>query len=78
MSRKSVLLMRARCAVDSEIPLRSYFLWVGGALLALLLAANWLMPSSPAGESNRSEVEFPPIRIHSQLKGPERVVIDTN
>jgi hypothetical protein len=31
----------AQGQLDSEMPLRQYFLFVGGALLTLLLAANW-------------------------------------
>jgi hypothetical protein len=34
----------AQGQLDSEMPLRQYFLFVGGALLTLLLAANWLLP----------------------------------
>ena len=37
--------MRARGPVDAQTPLRGYFLWVGGALLALLFAADSLLPA---------------------------------
>jgi len=68
--------MHSRRSVDSEIPLRGYFLSVGGALFALLCAAGWLIPEPPSGRIDR---DFDPvIRIHSELKGPELVVIDTN
>lgn len=64
-----------RAQLDAEMPLRQYFLFVGGALLALLFVANWLVPAS--SERTVSAVNFPPIRIHSDRKGPEAVVIDT-
>ena len=67
---------RSRAQLDAEMPLRQYFLFVGGALLALLFVANWLVPASR--ERADSAVNFPPIRIHSDRKGPEAVVIDTN
>ncbi|WP_454649980.1 hypothetical protein [Bradyrhizobium liaoningense] len=63
--------------IDHEIPLRPYFLGVGGALLALLIAADWLI-SQPRNESSHSEPTLPKIRIYSELKGPESVVIDSN
>ena len=65
----------ARAQLDAEMPLRHYFLFVGGALLALLFVANWLVPAS--SERTDPAVNFPPIRIHSDRKGPEAVVIDT-
>ena len=75
MSRRSILSMHSRGSDDSEIPLRGYFLSVGGALFALLCAAGWLMPGPPPSGHHDFE---PVIRIHSALKGPELVVIDTN
>jgi hypothetical protein len=65
-----------RAQLDAEMPLRQYFLFVGGALLALLFVVNWLVPAS--NERTDSAVNFPPIRIHSERKGPEAVVIDTS
>ena len=44
VSRRSGLSTRARGSVDSQIPLRDYFLWVGGVLLVLLFAADSLIP----------------------------------
>jgi hypothetical protein len=67
----------AQGQLDSEMPLRQYFLFVGGALLTLLLAANWLLPPPASNELTNSRVRLPPIRIHSELKGPKAVVIDT-
>ena len=63
--------------INNEIPLRRYFLLVGGALLALLFAADAIIPRQPAIESGNSGPRLPRIRIHSEQKGPEAVVIDT-
>ena len=68
---------RAYGQLDSEMPLQRYFLFAGGALLTLLLAANWLVPVPASNETTNSDVNLPPIRIHSELKGPTAVVIDT-
>ena len=68
---------RALGWIDSEIPLRRYFLCVGGALLTLLFAADALMPRPPANESIGSGAGLPRILIHSERKGPEALVIDT-
>jgi hypothetical protein len=70
--------MRAHGQLNSEMPLRQYFLFVGGALLTLLFAANWLMPLPASNELINSDVKLPVIRIHSELKGPDAVVIDTS
>lgn len=78
MSRKSALSMRTRCSVESSIPLRGYFLSVGGALLLLLLAADWVLPAPLPTRLVESDSALPPIRIHSELRPPEAVVIDTN
>lgn len=76
MSRKSVLAMCASGSLASDIPLRGYFVSVGVALFLLLLAANWVLPSP--GRPTQSQSPLPRIRIHSDAKGPEAVVIDTN
>ena len=58
------------------MPLARYFLLVGGALLALLFLADASMPILPLADgasSNRAT-----IRIHSDMKLPERVVYDTS
>ena len=78
MSRKSVLSRRASSLVEPELPLRAYFLSVGGALLLLLLAADWVLPAPLPSRLTESHSAHPPIRIHSELKGPEAVVIDTS
>jgi hypothetical protein len=57
-----------------------YFLFVGAALLALLLVAGEVFPTAPAesavqGTSTASDLSV--IRIHTDRKWPERVVFDT-
>ena len=64
--------------INVEIPLRRYFLLVGGALLAALFAVDAITPRQPAFESGNPGPRLPRIRIHSELKGPEAVVIDTS
>jgi hypothetical protein len=60
------------------MPLLRYFLFVGGSLLALLLVANAALPSAPVPEGLTSGTDLPPVRIRSERKLPERVVIDTS
>ena len=56
-----------------------YFMYVGGSLLALLLLCAALLPKPPVADSTvASASDVPAIRIHSQQKWPERVVLDTN
>ncbi|MDA9430219.1 hypothetical protein XH88_00125 [Bradyrhizobium sp. CCBAU 51627] len=70
------MFMRASLSTDSALPLRGYFLSVGGALVCLLLLANWVLPAQlPPREPDPAR---PTIRIHSDVKAPERVVIDIN
>lgn len=64
--------------VEPELPLRGYFLWVGCALLSLLLAADWTLPAPAPRPITDSHSALPPIRIRSDTKGPEAVVIDTS
>jgi hypothetical protein len=70
--------MRARGSFDSQIPLRGYFLWVGGALFVLLFAVDSLLPAPLPSKLIESHSTLPPIRITSDVKGPEAVVIDTS
>src|SRR5262245_4690947 len=58
------------------MPLARYFLFVGGALLALLLIADSCLPKPPVAE--RADSQLLAIRIHSERKWPERVVYDTS
>jgi hypothetical protein len=76
--RKFVLSRRASSLVEPELPMRAYFLSVGGALLLLLLAADLVQPAALPSRLMDSHSSLPPIRIHSELKRPEAVVIDTS
>src|SRR5437588_8222746 len=60
------------------MPVLRYFLFVGGALLVLLLVASGLLPEVPATDSVVSSIDPPVIRIHSDRKWLERVVFDTS
>jgi hypothetical protein len=58
------------------MPLARYFLWVGGALLAVLLIAHWYLPELP--DADMASVVPPLVRIQSEQKWPERIVYDTS
>ena len=58
------------------MPLARYFLYVGGALLALLLISNPYLPKLPAADWGNSRPAV--IHIHSDQKWPERIVYDTS
>jgi hypothetical protein len=72
------MVMRAGRATEAALPLRGYFLSVGVALLCLLWAAGSMLPAPAPSRFAESDPALPPIRIHSAMKGPELVVIDTN
>jgi hypothetical protein len=56
-----------------------YFMVVGSALMALLLIAGWSLPEPPPGFRNRPEIiDRAIIRIRSDRKWPEKIVLDTN
>ena len=59
------------------MPLMRYFVFVGGALLALLFVADACLPALPVAVASRSDTDLSVIRIHSDRKWPERVVFDT-
>jgi hypothetical protein len=59
------------------MPLMRYFVFVGGALLALLFIVNAFSPPLPATKSAQSAADLSVIRIHSDTKWPEAVVFDT-
>ena len=60
------------------MPLARYFLYVGGALMALLLVVNAALPVLPAAETSQPvATDLSIIRIHSDRKWPERIVFDT-
>ena len=58
------------------MPLFQYFGWVGSFLLAALLAANWCFPAPVAPQSGVPLDQKISIRIHTDHKWPERVVLD--
>lgn len=61
------------------MPIFRYFFFVGGALLALLFAANYVLPTSPVTQAiATASNEQPLIRIRSDRHLPERVVLDTS
>jgi hypothetical protein len=60
------------------MPLLQYFGWVGSFLLAALLAANWCLPAPIAPQSGVPLDQKISIRIHTDHKWPERVVLDTS
>ena len=78
MRRTFVRSMRGHAQSESVVPWRGYVLWVGGTLLGLFFAADALMPPPAASRYFSATAKMPTIRIHSELKGPEAVVIDTS
>jgi hypothetical protein len=66
------------------MPVARYFLFVGGVLLALLLAIDALIPQQAAVASQAATSQAAPsfdrtvVRIRSDQKPPERVVFDTS
>jgi hypothetical protein len=60
------------------MPLLRYFFYVGGVLLGLILISNFVLPQEPLPSTLTSATELPPVRIHSDRKLPERVVLDTS
>jgi hypothetical protein len=64
------------------MPVVRYFLFVGGALLALLFIVDACLPKLPAAEPSTvagdALADLSVIRIHSDRKWPERVEFDTS
>ena len=62
------------------MPIFRYFVFVGGALLALLFAANFVYPAAPVAQQVVATAinDQPLIRIRSDRHLPERVVLDTS
>jgi len=61
------------------MPIFRYFMFVGGALLALLFAADFVWPTSPVAQTvGVASYEQPLIRIRSDRHLPDRVVLDTS
>jgi hypothetical protein len=59
------------------MPLMRYFGFVGSALLVSLLSLNWCLPQATS-EPVQADSDRPAIRISSDEKLPEAVIIDTN
>jgi hypothetical protein len=61
------------------MPVARYFLFVGGVLLALLLAIDAFVPQQTVVASQAApSIDKTVVRIRSDQKPPERVVYDTN
>jgi hypothetical protein len=60
------------------MPLLRYFIYVGGALLTLLLVSNAVLPQVPLPGTLTSGSDLPTVRIHSERKLPDKVVLDTS
>jgi hypothetical protein len=63
------------------MPVLRYFLFVGGALLALLFAVDAFAPKAPvvvAAAEASATTESPSLRIRSDRKWPDRIVFDTS
>jgi len=58
------------------MPLLAYLWKVGTALLLLLFVSDYCVPRAPI--PGQASVDRPAIRIHSDRKWPERVVLDTS
>src|SRR5450631_1008549 len=61
------------------MPVLRYFVFVGGALLALLFVADAYAPSQPAAAKadTVAAAENPTLRIRSDHKWPQAIVFDT-
>jgi hypothetical protein len=58
-----------------------YFLYAGGALLALLLLVNWYTPAVPATAADQAQetsLDNEILRIRSAQKWPQKIDFDTN
>jgi hypothetical protein len=58
------------------MPVGRYFIFVGSILFALLLFADWYFPGSAV--ASRADVDRSILRIKSDHRWPERIVIDTS
>ena len=60
------------------VPIARYFMVVGSALVVLLLIAGWSLPELPPSFPDRPEIiERAAIRIRSERKWPEKIILDT-
>jgi hypothetical protein len=78
LCRRRPLLARRRsaAAIAPTMPVLRYLLYVGSALLVLLFVADAGLTDRPAGHGGPGPSAA--IRIHSDRKLPERVVLDTS
>lgn len=61
------------------MPVLRYFLFVGGALLALLFAIDYALPPQAVTTAQATpSIDKTVVRIRSDQKPPERVVYDTS
>ena len=61
------------------MPIARYFSVLGGILATLLLIAGWCLPTSPALFATQSlALDRTIIRIKSERKWPEKIVLDTS
>jgi hypothetical protein len=61
------------------VPIARYFIFVGGALAALLFIPGWLLPTPPAMFADQSvAIDRAVIRIKCAHKWPEKVILDTS
>ncbi|WP_275167515.1 hypothetical protein [Bradyrhizobium sp. CSS354] len=76
--RRGPLLARRKsaAAMAPTMPISRYLFYVGGALLAMLFVADAFVPIRPAIHDGVARSST--IRIHSDLRLPERIVLDTS
>ena len=60
------------------MPIARYFIFVGATLAALLLIADWCLPTPPAMFAKQLVIDRSIIRINSARKWPEKVVLKTS
>jgi hypothetical protein len=61
------------------VPIAKYFAVVGSALAVLLLIAGWCLPEPPPSFPDRPGIiDGSAIRIRSEHKWPDKVVLDTS
>jgi hypothetical protein len=60
------------------VPIARYFIFVGATLAALLLIADWCLPTPPAMFAKQLVIDRSIIRIKSAHKWPEKIVLDTS
>lgn len=60
------------------MPILRYFVYVGGALLALLFICDAVFPQVALPTVMSAVSDRPAVRIRSERKWPERIVLDTS